>query len=312
MILLGGQAAIPLQIGAGLAVVASAAATDASAEQASARVAWSWASAWPRPAASLTDACGVRRSASACCSRTDQVPVVEHDERVARLHVLVVIDQHAGDEAGDAGRDGRDVAVHLRIVAGDVVPAEDVPAHAPGRRGDRPDSPTISGSGESSSAGGSAGAAAGTSIAISVAIIVSHVLPKRGSLQLIDHAERADRRSHARCRSSAWPGSGRRARRSPSSGRWWSRRCRPRQLWNRSLRLREFLLGEAEAVARDRDLLLRGGQVEHRLACLGLHAVAEIALADLLDLQPRSLLLDARLCRRKPSRIGTLSWSWTA
>src|SRR5919112_2911108 len=56
------------------------------------------------------------------------------------------------------------------------------------------------------------------------------------------------------------------------------------------LGLGQLLFGQAELLARDRDLLAGGGEVEHRLARLGFDLVSEIALADLLDLDAGRLL----------------------
>src|SRR6185312_3011092 len=61
------------------------------------------------------------------------------------------------------------------------------------------------------------------------------------------------------------------------------------------LRLGQLLLGQTESLVGDGHLLLGRCQVEHGLAGLGLHLVAEIPLAHLLDLHPRSLLLGAVL-----------------
>jgi hypothetical protein len=65
-----------------------------------------------------------------------EVALVEDDERVSRLHVLVLFDRHPIDEAGDPRRDAGDVAVHLGVVGAHVVAAPEIPSHAPGGESD--------------------------------------------------------------------------------------------------------------------------------------------------------------------------------
>jgi hypothetical protein len=71
----------------------------------------------------------------------DEIAPIEHDERVARLHVLVLLDRHPVDEPRDPGRDRGDVAVDLGVVAAHMVPAVEPAAHAPAREGDHQDDP---------------------------------------------------------------------------------------------------------------------------------------------------------------------------
>src|SRR5439155_1670937 len=46
--------------------------------------------------------------------------IIEHGERVARFHRLILTDEHGRHEAADLGQDRDDMAVHLRVVSRDV------------------------------------------------------------------------------------------------------------------------------------------------------------------------------------------------